>query len=235
MNKYDLNNFLCQFDFSSFQELDPSLNGGYTLCYHKEVPFEIRIQELENGPQEMGSLEIITVKILVLGDELNAQSVKIELTNETDLFFHFTQTIDEISFATMQNNQKLMINFSEYLQVLIKMFNSCIKEPQSFLAIFTIKQNRKARLDFIKNMEYKFIELLVCDFNQSSEENIKESITFRYNLIKSKNTIMYKRLQDISTLIKSKNPSLLMQLQKAACRQLELIKNKKCTKNIKKI
>lgn len=227
MNKYDVNNFLCHFDFSALAELDTSLVNGYKICYTKEVPFEIRNQEIEKGPQEIGSLEIITVKILVLGDELNAESIKIELTSEADLFFHYTQMIDEITFSTMQNKQHLMINFSEYLQVLIKMFNSCVREPQSFLAIFTIKQNRKARLDFIKNMEYKFIELLVCDFTQSSEETIKQSITFRYNVLKSKNTIMLNRLQDVSTLIKAKNPSLLMQLQKTASKQYELIKNKK--------
>ncbi|EUR66861.1 hypothetical protein PFBG_04439 [Plasmodium falciparum 7G8] len=68
-----------------------------------------------------------------------------------------------------------MINFSEYLQVLIKMFNSCIKDPQSFLAIFTIKQNGIAQLEFIKNMEYKFIELLVCQFIKSSDEITKDN------------------------------------------------------------
>jgi hypothetical protein len=29
-----------------------------------------------------------------------------------------------------------MIDFSEYSSVLIRMLNSCVKEPQSFLAVF---------------------------------------------------------------------------------------------------
>lgn len=227
MSKDDVNNFLCQFDFTALQELDPALIKGYKLCYCKEVPFEIRIQEMENAPSEIGSLEVITVKIFVIGDALNAESVKIELTSETDLFFHYTENVNPNTFCSMQHTQNLMINFPEYLHVLIKMFNSCVKEPQSFLAIFTIEKNGKARLNFIKNMEYKFIELLVCDFVQSSEETIKENITFRYGVIKSKNAIMYNRLQDVSTLIKSKNPSLLMQLQKTANKQFELLKTKK--------
>ncbi|CDU20519.1 hypothetical protein YYC_01309 [Plasmodium yoelii 17X] len=232
MNKNDMNNFLCQFDFSSLEDLDPSIADGYHICYNKEVPFEIKISESENVPKEIGNLENITVKLLVLGEELNAQSIKIELTSESDLFFHFTQIVDENIFDTMQDKQKLMISFSEYLEVLIKMFNSCVRDPQSFLAIFTIKQNGKAQLDFIKNMEYRFIELLVCEFVQSPDYIIKESIAFRYNFIKSKNTIIYKRLQDISLLIKSKNPSLLMQLQKTASKQMELMKNKKYTNDI---
>ncbi|KOB62348.1 hypothetical protein PFHG_04097 [Plasmodium falciparum HB3] len=182
MNKPDMNNFLCQFDFSSLQELDPGLVDGYNLSYSKEVPFEIRMQEHESKPQEVGSLDVIC------GDELNAQSIKIVLTSEHRL-------VNENDFEHMQNNQKLMINFSEYLPVLIKMFNSCIKDPQSFLAIFTIKQNGIAQLEFIKNMEYKFIELLVCQFIKSSDEITKENITYRYNVIKSKNGIMYNRLK----------------------------------------
>ncbi|SOV17604.1 conserved Plasmodium protein, unknown function [Plasmodium sp. gorilla clade G2] len=228
MNKPDMNNFLCQFDFSSLQQLDPCLVDGYNLSYSKDVPFEIRMQQYEDTPQEVGSLDVISVNIFVLGDELNAQSIKIVLTSETDLFFHFTQIVNENDFEYMQNNQKLMINFSEYLQVLIKMFNSCIKDPQSFLAIFTIKQNGIAQLEFIKNMEYKFIELLMCQFIKSSDEVTKENITYRYNVIKSKNGIMYNRLKDISILIKTKNPSLLMQLQKTASKQMEIFRNKKC-------
>ncbi|KMZ96971.1 hypothetical protein PVNG_06514 [Plasmodium vivax North Korean] len=92
MNKNEVNNFLCQFDFSALEELDPSLADGYTACYRKEVPFEIKVEQANNVPQEIGSLEVITVKLLALGDESNAKRIKIELTCEADLFFHFTQT-----------------------------------------------------------------------------------------------------------------------------------------------
>ena len=60
----------------------------------------------------------------------------------------------------MHDEQKLMIEFPEYSTILIKMLNSCIKEPQSFLAVFIREKDGKGRLDFIQNMDYKFIELL---------------------------------------------------------------------------
>ncbi|VWU50960.1 SAS6-like protein, putative [Hepatocystis sp. ex Piliocolobus tephrosceles] len=232
MNKNDANNFLCHFDFSSLEELNPSLVDGYYIYYSKEVPCEIRKQTSEHFSQEVGVFETLNVQIFVLGEEFNAKSVKIELTSETNLFFHFTQTVNAHTFKTMQNKQKLTIDFSEYLSVVIKMFNSCVKEPQGFLAIFTKKINGMGQLNFVKNMQYKFIDLLVCDFIESNEDTIKESITYRYNVSKSKNSIMNKRLQDISLLIKSKNPSLLMQLQKTAMKQLDMINNKNNTKNI---
>jgi len=41
-------------------------------------------------------------------------------------------------------------------------------------------------LDFIENLEYKFIELFNLDFMASTEEIIRHNITYRYNLLKVK-------------------------------------------------
>jgi hypothetical protein len=79
-----------------------------------------------------------------------------------------------------------------------------------------MQKDGHARLDFIQNMEYKFIELLSCEFTASSEEVIRQQITYRYNSVKSKLALMQARLQDINALVKVKNPSLLLQLQKSA-------------------
>ena len=39
---------------------------GHSVLYDREAPFELRIQDPNNGPQEVGTLEAIRVKILVL-------------------------------------------------------------------------------------------------------------------------------------------------------------------------
>ena len=107
-----------------------------------------------------------------------------------------------------------MIEFSELPKILLRMLNACIKEPHSFLAVFIMHRDGRARLDFIQNIEYKFIELLSLDFLASSEEMVRQQITYRYNSVKSKLAILQARLQDISALVKVKNPSLLLQLQR---------------------
>ena len=71
-----------------------------------------------------------------------------------------------------------------------------------------------ARLDFIQNMEYKFVELMTINFDRSSEETVQQQITFRYNALKSRLTLMQARLQEVNNLVRIKNPSLLLQLQK---------------------
>ena len=77
------------FDFSEIDEKDPSLSEGHRCIYDKEVPFELRLDD-SNGPQEVASFEAIRAKILLGGDESNPVQIRIELSCENDLFFHFT-------------------------------------------------------------------------------------------------------------------------------------------------
>ena len=64
------------FDYSVIEEMDPSLGKlsslihyliaeGHTLVFDREAPFELRIQDPNTGPQEVGTLEAIRLKILV--------------------------------------------------------------------------------------------------------------------------------------------------------------------------
>lgn len=62
-------------------------------------------------------------------------------------------------------------------------------------------------------MEYKFVELLSCNFAASDEDIVRSQITYRYNSIKSRLALMQARLADVNALVKIRNPSLLLQLQ----------------------
>ncbi|OEH78130.1 hypothetical protein cyc_05564 [Cyclospora cayetanensis] len=141
--------FLTHFDFSAIDEVDPSLADGHLILYEREVPCELRMQEGSKAPQDVGRLEPIRVKILILGEELNPQEVRIEASSENDLFFHYTHVVDEKAFRQMQQGQKLMIQFSDYSQVLMKMLNSCIREPQSPEEV--IRQQMSFRYNALKS------------------------------------------------------------------------------------
>lgn len=206
---------LNSFDFSAIEEMDPSLGEGHRLLYEREVPFELRIQEDSRNPQEVGTLESIKVKILILGEETNPHHIKVELTSENDLFFHYVFSNDEGSFAALQESQRLMVDFAELPSILVRMLNSCIKEPHTYLAVLIMHRDGTARLDFIQNIEFKFIELLSLDFMASTEETVRQQITFRYNSVKGKLAIMQARLQDLNSIVKVKNPSLLLQIKKS--------------------
>jgi len=153
---------------------------------------------------------------LLLGPEDAPNAVRVEASSEADLFFHYTHITDEKGFSKIQEQQKLVVDFVDYPGVLIRMLNSCIKEPHVNLAIFTMFNDSDARLDFIQNMEYKFVELMFCAFARSPDEVVQHHITYRYSAMKQKLSVVQGRLQEITNLVKIKNPSLLLQLQKSS-------------------
>ena len=89
VKKDDGNTVLGSFDFTAIEELDPSLSEGHKLVYDREVPFELRLEDT-NGPQEVASFEAIRAKILIMGEDVMPTQIRIELSCENDLFFHFT-------------------------------------------------------------------------------------------------------------------------------------------------
>ena len=213
----DNNDIIASFDFREIEEKDPSLSEGHKMLYDREVPFELRLED-NNGPQEVASFEALRCKILCGGVENNPIQIRIELSCENDLFFHFTSDIDEETFKIMQESQKLTVNFVEFSNLVKKLFNNCINEPQSFIAVFIMQKEGTARLDFIQNIEYKFIELLSIDFINSPDETVRKQISYRYNAVRTKLELVQNRIQVISNIVKMKNPSLLLQIQKAPAR-----------------
>jgi hypothetical protein len=177
---------------------------------------EVRNQSGEEQMRQGGTLELIRVKILALGSDDAPSVIRMEMSSEVDLFFHYIHSVDERAFSKIQEAQKLMVDLSDYPTILVRMLNACIKEPHINLGIFTMLNDAEARLDFIQNMEYKFVELMYCSCVRSPETMVQQHITFRYNSMKQKLSIMQSRLQEINNLVKIKNPSLLLQLQKSS-------------------
>eukprot|EP01071_Lankesteria_metandrocarpae_P003739 Lankesteria_metandrocarpae@DN3157_c0_g1_i1.p1 len=195
---------------------DPSLEEGHTVVYDSECPVELRFQESPSAPQEMGTVESVRFRVLARGEGTGSAHVRVELTSDSDLFFHYFHAVNHGSFNELQEQQKILSSFDDYPSLIGKMVNSCVKDPQSFLAVFIMDRNGEARLDFVQNLEYKFVELLSLEFLHTPEDSIRRCISFRHNLIKSQLCFMQARLQDVNAILRVKNPSLLMQLQKAS-------------------
>jgi Centriolar protein SAS N-terminal len=121
------------------------------VLYDREVPFELRVQEGTDGPQQVGTLEAIKVKVLVQGEDAQPQGVRVELSSEADLFFHYMHIIDEAGFREMQEQQKLMVEFADYPAVLVSALLSqhvlalvalaCLHRLQKFIYSITYWQS----------------------------------------------------------------------------------------------
>ena len=190
-------------EFRSIEAMDPSVGDGYRISYDREVPFELRSAECRDTA-DVGALEGMKVKIVVQGEEHAIASVRVELSSEADLFFHYTCVINNVGFLQLREDQKLMCEFREFVLTLIKMFNRCIKEPKSYLAILLLQPNGEATLQLVQNLEYKFVELLVLPFRESPEHVVRQHVTYRYNALRSRLGIMTAKLQDVSALVKIK-------------------------------
>ena len=127
--------FVEELDFS---ESDPTCKEGFRVVYAKEVPFEMRLQETEEAPQEVGTLEAILAKVAVQGDPAAPTAIKVELSIESDLFFHYSHVVDERAFKQLREEQRLMIEFNDYANVLARSLNQAIKEPQTHLAVYIL-------------------------------------------------------------------------------------------------
>ncbi|KAF4723219.1 hypothetical protein FOZ63_015545, partial [Perkinsus olseni] len=119
--------------------VDPSLSEGHHVVYDREIPLELRVLSMTRKttgegegnppppPVDVGTLEAIRCKVMILGEnEGSFKHCRVELTSENDIFFHYTHSLDEMQFRDIQEEQKLMIEFNEYVNVFIKMCNSCI-------------------------------------------------------------------------------------------------------------
>lgn len=228
---------------SALEDLDPSLMDGYRVIYDREVPIEVRLAAAAGGGGGDGddayddggngsgggggvrsTLESIKCKLLILGEPEQFTSLRLELSSEADLFFHYIHALDEADYADLQRSQRLMVDFAHLPAVMTRMLNLCIADPSTHLAIFTqdpasghhYSQEGSARLEFIQNMEYKYVELLSCPCVRLPEELVQRHITYRYNAVKLRLAQTTGRLADLTNLVKLKNPSLLLHLNKTS-------------------
>ena len=173
-------------DLSSIESKDPSLSGGFKIMYNKEVPLDLKHQTNE-GLEDIASLELIRFKILsdAKGEEAPPTGVKIELSWEKDLLFHYTNIIDEQKFSDMKNEQKFIIDFPEYCNAIQKICDNCINNTDIYIGEFTIGKNGVSELRFIKSTSFKDLDLLFLEFKNSPKEIIRKQMLYKFAYVKS--------------------------------------------------
>ena len=166
-------------DLSKIESRDPSLVGGFKIIYNKEVPLDIK-HETRKGTEDIAQFELIRCKLLTdaLKEEDGPKRVKLELSWESDLLFHYTNILDENAFIDIKKEQKLNIDFSEYCNLVIRICEDCIKDPEIYLGELTILKDGISKLRFVKCSDFKDLELLKLECKNSSDEIIKKHITF---------------------------------------------------------
>lgn len=183
-------------DLRLVDEMDPSLADGHTLIYDREVPVELRTADAKTSVHDVGSSENLRIKLLLREGE----HIRIELMSENDLFFHYTCSITAAGYRQLTEDQRLLVDFAEFPAILIKMLNRCIRSPQLFFAVLVLQVDGSAALEFLQNIEHKFLDLLVLPFAESPEFLVRQQIAFRYNTMKAKVALLAGRITDLSSV-----------------------------------
>ena len=175
-------------DLSNIEAKDPSLSDGFKIIYNKEIPIDIKL-ETNAGPKEIASFEPINFKVLsdAVSKESTPSRVKIILSWESDLLFHYTNIVDEETFLQMKKKQNLNIEFPDYCGLIEKICENCLNLPDIYIGTFTIqKDDGISKLQFVKGSDFKFLELLLLEFNKSPDEIIQKDMLYRFSYLKSK-------------------------------------------------
>lgn len=197
-----------------FSSTDPSLAGNFRCICDKEFTLELR--NAEEPDEASGAVLLFKMKVMVqtTGDKVDA--IRVDLTNEDDIFFYYRHACDEASFREIQAQQKLTCTFSDYHGIVLRCVNKVVKEPSVTMAVLYLSpKERTARVDFIQNMEYKFLELLAINFKECPTDVMHKMANFRYQSMKKKMLHYSKQLEDVCFFIKNKNPSMLIQMKKS--------------------
>ena len=215
-NKKDnikLEDAIPQANFSKLDIQDPSLKEGYKLVFEKEIPMDIKLEN-KKGKKDISEFEGIMFKVLKI--QSTSQSVpshiRIELYSENDLFFHFTSILDEEIFKVMKEKQDLTITYKEFIPLLEELCDNCLKYPDSYIAILVMKKKGEASLDFIKEIDVKFIQLLKMEFVNSSDDFIIKQMLYRFTSLKSKFDYYKNCMEVAGDIILEKNPNIIPQM-----------------------
>ena len=197
-------------DFSSIESQDPSLSDGFKIIYDKEVPLDLK-HKTNEGLEDFASFELIRFKVLsdAKDEESPPTRVKIELSWEKDLLFHYTNIIDEQQFLDIKKNQRFLIDFTEYCNTVQKICENCINNSDIYIGEFTIEKKGVSELRFVKSSPFKYLDLLVLEFKNSPNDIIRKQLLYKFAFIKSKVEYNKKAIKAAGDVILECNPEIM--------------------------
>ena len=204
--------FFKDFTNQDIDNRDPSLGQDLIKIYEEEIPFEIRKENQDVS--DNGTFESLLCKILASDETNHLPRTVIEIGCDKDLFFYYKCEINSELFEAIKESQNLTCNFNDFSDLLINFFDDCIKDTKKYLAVFTVLNNEKGKMELLENLEHKFGELISLDFKSVSDDIIRQQISYRYNSMRATNDIVQNRIDIINKVLKEMDPQLIFEVKK---------------------
>ena len=149
------------------------------------------------------SAELMHLRILIRGDEQDPESIgsiKLELTSEEDIFFHYVCELNEEIMNELIQEQGLTIEYKDTLRIIHKLLDDISKhEARAVLVLDNVAET--ANLHFQQDAEFRVDDLLVLTFAESKVDLIKMAISHRINATSQMNMLVQERIRDICKII----------------------------------
>ena len=143
------------------------------------------------------------LRILIRGDEQDPESIgsiKLELTSEEDIFFHYVCELNEEIMNELIQEQGLTIEYKDTLRIIHKLLDDISKhEARAVLVLDNVAET--ANLHFQQDAEFRVDDLLVLTFAESKVDLIKMAISHRINATSQMNMLVQERIRDICKII----------------------------------
>lgn len=123
--------------------------------------------------------------------------------------------IDPATFKAIQLEQNLSVDYQGFLEEIVRILENMVHDPKNYFAIMNVGRGTTPNIEFVQNLEYKYLQLLNIDCESALDDQIRSNITYRYSTLKAKHTYLRNKLRDITAIIKLKNPSLLLTILKS--------------------
>jgi hypothetical protein len=105
------------------QTTPPHQNRAYGEGYEMEE---------EEAPPPPAAAPPPQIKILVRGTDEALSSVRVELSSDNNVFFHFAHAVDAPAFNELRVEQRLMVELNQYPKILVKLLNQAREGTQLF-------------------------------------------------------------------------------------------------------
>jgi hypothetical protein len=139
------------------------------------------------------------------------ESVRIELSTESDLFFLLEAEYNPESYAALQKEQDLTIDFDQFPVALSDIFTSASSREGEFRLRLT--GDDEPVLTVIENLKFKTLTVFRLRFARPPDEKVKESIQERYEEVCAQLATVRHDLLNFYGILKIRNPSVLKQVK----------------------
>ena len=184
--------------------LDPSLGDGDEVLFNREIPLEVRAAESAES-----KVLIVRFKLIGMGDDHRLEQMRIEMSSDTDVFFFFKASFTATDFAELRKAQQLTISFEEFPGMLIDILTQNVAKEDTFQVVFTQDSETHGTLDFCQILKFKRVDIFSLEFVPASQNEIREQIQYRYDMLKSDLKSARAELSDLCSMLKINNPSTL--------------------------